>query len=597
MSSLSESNQKVHLVYISDQALLGPSDEEIDQLISLAQSYSSDWQKVQTIALIQKTPVQAYTKDFYRRVSQSLLRSQLETRILKLRLLMRLIKTSPCLWIYVSHKQTLGPYAELSLACHYHFCTSTVLNFGFPEILANMFPFCGIFESQYRNSNRLLDEWKQRPIRKIQKGGAKIRVIFVAAENPEELLDVLQTKLERSIVISSKTDSICTWYQDCLSGKERLRLQGVSTKNHWQDSLQIIKKQEDRVVQAKWFIQGSSAFLFSKMFMTSLRRLPFYGSLIEKQQKIYIDISQALIDSFPFLELLGAGFSLVISSMDRSKLQRGLELLYLAIERKGNKGASSLWEKQVFWAVGSLPVHCNFIKYHVDRSIEFKVFGKYWKGWLLKTERGSPHLISVPDHYSYDKDFMFSAGFRVINTPAHTNLPTFIRSWALEEIYSLASQLPSFDSLLQELKNNQWGFIASQSDWDFFLKYRHFDELQSLTVGEKTLENDLWELESWKMFLKKESTDRVHHIKVLRPSEHFYLFSVMVCCVIAHAYPKMDKVELSMLVSGALGLPKNFNLQLLETPQITTRRTDHYITRFWPSYSSVHKHLLPARET
>ncbi len=593
MLSLNEESKQHYFVFtITERTLLGKDDSEIDHLLYHARRLSQEWQQPQTIALVQGGEMRGYTREFYTQVAESLLRYEFEKRIVKIRLLLRLIRTSPSFWIYVSCDECLGPYAELAMSCHYHYCTSHFLRFGFPEILAGIFPYCGVFESRFRNNGKLQEEWKQRPIRKIQKGDPSLAVTFIPGEDPVDTLQLLQPQLAKKFSISSKADKLCAWYEKWLKDHLEDSHQTMVTKDHWQDSVQFIRKQENRTAVAQWFIQATASYVFTKSFTTSISKISNFGYLLHNKLRIYVDISQALIDPFPFLELLGSGIHLVINSMDRSKLLRGLEVLYLGIERKDNKRAIALWDKQVFWAVGPLPARCNFMKYNIDRTIDFRLDKNFWKGWLLKNEQGSPHLIAIPGHYPFASDLLFSAGFRVIKMPSYSNLPLFIKSWALEEVYELLSHFFSAESLMQELKSNHWGFLASETDWDFFLRHRHFDDLQTLEVGVKPLERDIWEVDSWGTLLKLTSGGKDKTKAAVKPSEHFYIFCILVCCVIADKYPDMDRIELSILVSSTLGVPKNYSLPLHDPQQIATRRWDYYIGKAWPAYLACYRSIF-----
>ena len=193
-----------------DSSLLVNRNEKLDHLLELAKRVLHDPDK--TIILVQESPLNFYSSRWLSEIVKKSYRIDQTELVLVIRYLLRLIKKSSARWIYVSREKCLGTFAEFALACDKHICTSTQLKFGFPELLAGMMPWGGIFESLIRSNSRLIESWKQYPIRISGPGESKFPVIFIPHGSD---LDFLPSVLEKWDHISKKTpenDELLRWY-------------------------------------------------------------------------------------------------------------------------------------------------------------------------------------------------------------------------------------------------------------------------------------------------------------------------------------------------------------------------------------------------
>ena len=295
---------------------------------------------------------------------------------------------------------------------------------------------------------------------------------------------------------------------------------------------------------------------------------------------IYIDVSQAIIDSYPFVELLSSGHNIIIASVDRDKVQRALEILFLGLERSGNKRILEGWDEQVFWSVGPSPQNENLIRYNIDKSVDFHIHGETLKGWILKTSPDRPHIISIP----HDEDIKSPnvPGYRFISCPQGTNLPSFVRSWFLEELLEVSPSYGGISKVLQTLREEGWGYAAEDSNWEFFLRHRHFDEYQTLELGPKKLDDDIWNIVSWSQFRQRAAT---YEGQLKGPmgklSDHFHVLTILIFSTLCQHVADMDRSEIAILVSSSTGLPRKFSIPMRGTDQVFTRRWGMIIERQW----------------
>lgn len=495
MSSLV--NQDSETSYILD--LEGLNYLEIaEKLISFFNETKTNQKKIERLYLFCRTARSAY--DFVG--MQTKYRVSILVEILKLRLAIRLIKSSEITIVAVSEELCEGYFAELVIASDVHICLSNQIIMSFPELLNEIFPLGGTFESLHRKNSRLIDEWKldhlkveTRDSSSIYRPDLFIHCSGSILEIAARLNSLNLPKKEPSKTVDRQIAFLKSVISSPMDLENSLRF---NQQDRWNFQREILKKFSDPIQSSRNLCLAAANIISRKYFFPNSDGSKGGFSRFSSPPVVYLDVNNALPNKTVLARLLRFNFRCVICCSDMKKLLRSLELSIAGIEKLGDKTLREKWGELVYWSTRTIFPEENSIRFNIDHSIDLQFVGK--QVHISYIEYGDKNLIcEINSGQESFHDHLNKLGFRLVSTPKEIDVIVYTRLFLLHAIRSVIS-FEDTEKLFTLLKESGWKFAASQSNWEFYL--RHKSRLEEVAV-----EGPVWtelqeinEIASWKQF-------------------------------------------------------------------------------------------------
>lgn len=500
-------------------------------------------------------------------VTEKSWRIDLCRRLYKARFIMRMIKESPCNWIFFSQFSCLGFFAELSIACDLHVSHTSPLKFGFPEIYEGFYPFFGMFEEIARNTNGISEKWHKNPIRNISTPEQIGPQLFVTLNYESPLLDEIITWFQNFNAFSKKRHEstyIVEYYQDRVSdpldGREKNRF----FKSHWESISWSLKNISNRIVLSDTIVGETSRWLYKKAPYTANNSNKLVREI--DQHDVYIDLSRGVVPGYVLCFWLShPGISTItLRSGSSEHLKRSLTSLYSFIEKTGHAPYLEAWNLKVFWCVRKENSSDNFFSFDRYGRVSWTLGKEKFEGVLVSSDilEDSLHIEAVAS----SKDIFERVGFTVLdlNLTQHVELTLLIRYLISTEIERYCDEYDS--SSLKSLESR----LVSGQDRGTALEW---DDIMHSYAG---LQN---------VISKIVKGGRVTAYTQFKLPNHLLSFAIVVWASLLKSMPYIPPDAFARFIDLVSGMPREYSLSrvVANTGYHHLCRLVYYINTVWPA--------------
>lgn len=554
-------------------------------------------------------------------------------RIMKFRWLLSLIRKSRIPWIFLAADDCHGSTWELALACHRRYWFSESALVGFPEIAIGGFPAGGSAEFLAKSNNRFREFWSSHPVvsAKIAFNNEYISFCSVIGGDWQtsysSLLDVggfqenLPTEVSKqnrrfsrsdvAEVFGAETKEIFVEQIDAV--RTKVRSSEAPTGAIWDYCWGLIKnrtKLKDSrelgrligILTARFYhSRPYKCFIYAACVRAEAEKLPHFEG--DSVSRLVIDLNFLAPPTSILSAILQARVNVIFVATEPKTLMSALNMLYNRLERTmGADNVRHFWRGQVAWYCGHAdPNKAPVLRWSADdRVMVVTTEGTFeflrLDGNSSQAQKGIMEAVNPLSRKPFE--FKKLSGIvPLIATGLYENpfktsklpLSIFIRSSVFQEVMRIAAYSNNdVLNVVQNLKDQNWGFAGDDEAWDRFLSSRmdiyNFDRNYQ-GLGFTGLTQNDWGIGNFKqarVITKKIAVKGETKWSPTQTSQHMANYLGLLVLYLCQSTARAEVDIVDHIAGVATGFPVGLGTPVGYLREQGSRRTGNYGKTHWP---------------